>query len=352
MSDKKIKYIYWFTYYNLESPSVRYRAKYPLDFAKEQLDIPSKLVIPGYSPKRLLAFLRAYSSALLSPKKDSIIVIQRVRSRFIYFHLLKLLVKLRKERTIYDLDDADYLEHEPKTIHFFAQNCQSVAAGSREIVKYLQQFNENVLHLTSPTPDLGIVKRKRNKTFTIGWVGGFRWGHKESLYLYLFPAIKKLDFDCELHLIGINSRTDQKEVQDYFKEKRNVEVIFPDHRNWEDESGLQNKLKHFDVGIATLLDNPIQRAKSGIKAKQYMNSGVPVICNNLPENNKVVIDGYNGFVCKSAQEFSQKLSTFKKMENETYFEFSNNARQSISHFNHKKWFKDLEKIKTATLQNT
>ena len=29
--------------------------------------------------------------------------------------------------------------------------------------------------------------------------------------------------------------------------------------------------------------------KSGIKAKQCMNNGVPVLCNDLPENNNVVM---------------------------------------------------------------
>jgi hypothetical protein len=39
----------------------------------------------------------------------------------------------------------------------------------------------------------------------------------------------------------------------------------------------------------------MQLSKSGIKAKQYMNNGVPVLSSNLPENNTVVIDGFNVF---------------------------------------------------------
>src|SRR5688572_13337958 len=127
MKDEKIEFIYWFAYYNLRSPSIRYRAKYPLDFFKQHKGVNSYLVIPGYSPKRILIFLKAYFSALLFRKKNSLIVIQRVQSDFIYANLLKLLVRIRKRDTVYDLDDADYLELKPDTIHYFAKHCQKIS---------------------------------------------------------------------------------------------------------------------------------------------------------------------------------------------------------------------------------
>ena len=212
MTEEKIKHIYWFTHYNLASPSVRYRAKYPLDFAREKLGVDSHLVIPGYSLKRIVSFISAYLSALLFLKENSIIVIQRVQSNFIYSNLLKLLVRVRRSQTIYDLDDADYLTHNPKTIHDFARNCKFVSAGSCEILRYLKQFNKNVIHITSPTSDLQILKQKRNKTFTIGWIGAFGWGHKDSLYKYILPAIKHLPFKCRFVLVGVYNKSDEVEL--------------------------------------------------------------------------------------------------------------------------------------------
>ena len=128
-----------FAYYNLDSPSVRYRAKYPLDFAREKLNISSNLIIPVYSLKRVLNFIVGYFSALLWPKKNSLIIIQRVRSNFIYSNLLKLLVRARQKRTIYDLDDADYLELDPKVIYSFARLCNHISAGSLEIATHLKK---------------------------------------------------------------------------------------------------------------------------------------------------------------------------------------------------------------------
>src|SRR4030067_1603790 len=110
MEKKKIEFIYWFAYYNLDSPSVRYRAKYPLEFFRKHKGVESFLVIPGYSPSKIFLFLKAYFSVLFFRRKNSLIVIQRVQSHFIYSTLLKLLVKIRIKDTVYDLDDADYLE--------------------------------------------------------------------------------------------------------------------------------------------------------------------------------------------------------------------------------------------------
>lgn len=350
MEKRKIRHIYWFAYYNFDSPSVRYRAKYPLDFAKERLGISNSLIIPGYSPKRLLNFIGSFFSVLLFPKKDSLIIIQRVRSKFIYSSLLKLLVKVRHKHTVYDLDDADYLEHDPKTIHFFARHCSHISAGSPEIAKYLKKFNKNVVHTTSPTPDNGIVKRERNSVFTIGWVGSFGWGHKDSLYKYLFPALKELGFDCRLTMIGIPNKSDQLDLIDFFKENDNIEVTILKNIDWKDEESMQKMIAQFDVGIATLLDHPIQLAKSGIKAKQYMNNGIPVVCNDLPENNNVVVDGFNGFICNSKSEFSERLTQLRNMDDDEYWAYSKNARKSIEYFNHWKYFEDLEKIKNGIQQ--
>ncbi|MEM9025216.1 MAG: hypothetical protein AAGB22_15825, partial [Bacteroidota bacterium] len=117
-----MKFIYWFAYYGLDSPSVRYRANYPLREFKRTHGIGYTLVIPGYRPALILRFLRAYCSALCFRKRNSVIVIQRVNSGFIYATLLRLLVVLRPKDTVYDLDDADYLTHPDRSRGFFLRH--------------------------------------------------------------------------------------------------------------------------------------------------------------------------------------------------------------------------------------
>jgi len=345
LKNKKIEFIYWFAYYNLDSPSVRYRAKYPLDFFREHKNVDSYLTIPSYKPKGIFLFFKAYFSALLFRKKNSLIVIQRVQSNFIYANLLKLLIRVRHNDTIYDLDDADYLEVNPKTIYYFSKYCEKISAGSIEIKNYLSQFNNQIVHTTSPIIDLGIIKTNKNVVFTVGWIGGFGGEHKESLIELLFPALKELTFRMKFTIIGILKLEDIDFINKYFQSNTNIEIEIPLEIDWNNEIEIQSKIAAFDIGIATLKNSEMQISKSGIKAKQYMNNGVPVLSSNLPENNTVVIDGLNGYFCTTKRDFIEKLNLFYNMSNADYFKFSMNARKSISNFNHNKYFTDFENIK-------
>lgn len=330
---KKPKFIYWFAYYNYDSPSVRYRAKYPLEYFKEKYGINNYLVTPGYSPSRIASFAIAYLSALLNLHKNSLIVIQRVNSNFIYSNLLKLLVKIRKHNTVYDLDDADYLENNSKTLYYFAKNCKFISAGSKLIADQLSYLNNNIIHSSSPISDLGIVKNKRNDLFTIGWIGGFGGEHKESLVKLIFPALKELDFNFRFFLLGANDNNSTY-VRKYFSNFENIKVEIPLNVDWKNEVLIQKTVSSFDIGIATLINSEMQKSKSGIKAKQYMNNGVPVLSTNLPENNSVIIHGKNGFFCSNTKEFKERLIEFHNMSDDDYEYYSKNAKSSVEKFNY------------------
>lgn len=347
LENKKIEFIYWFAYYNLNSPSVRYRAKYPLDFFREHKNIESYFVVPSYSMTGIYLFVKAYLSALFFRRQNSLIVIQRVQSNFIYASLLKLLIRIRNNDTVYDLDDADYLEVNPKTIYYFVNHCEKISAGSKQIETYLSRFNNRIVHTTSPIIDLEIVKTTKNPKFTIGWIGGFGGDHKESLIELVFPAIKELTFHLKLIIIGIQKLEDGEYIKKYFQDNSKIEIELPSGIDWNDEVGIQNRIVLFDVGIATLTNTEMQLSKSGIKAKQYMNNGVPVLSTNLPENNTIVIDGVNGFFCTKANDFKERLNQLNNMTDKDYSQLCENARKSVSNFDHNKYFADFEKIKNG-----
>lgn len=347
LNKTNLTFIYWFAYYNLDSPSVRYRAKYPLDYFREHKNVESYFVVPGYSLAGIYLFLRAYFSALFLRRQNSLIVIQRVQSNFIYANLLKLLIRIRNHDTVYDLDDADYLEVNPDTIYYFAKHCEKISAGSKQIENYLSRFNHQIVHTTSPITDLQIVKTNKNSNFTIGWIGGFGGDHKNSLIELVFPALKELTFHLKLIVMGILKSDDITYIKKYFQGNTNIEIEIPLGIDWNDESEIQNRIARFDIGIATLTNSEMQLSKSGIKAKQYMNNGVPVLSTNLPENNSVVVDGKNGYFCTTANDFKERLIQFYDMTDNDYLAFSKNARESISNFDHNKYFTDFEKIKNG-----
>lgn len=192
---------------------------------------------------------------------------------------------------------------------------------------------------------MNIVKTERNEKLTIGWIGGFGGEHKESLIDLVFPAIKVIDFPVKFTLIGVLKDTDETFVKQYFEENPNIEIEVPRGINWHDEAGLQKRIAMLDIGIATLSNSEMQLSKSGIKAKQYLNNGVPVLSTNLPENNSVVNDGFNGFFCNTTNDFKERFIQFHEMTDADYLRFSENARESICHFDHYKYFADFERIK-------
>ena len=139
MSKSKI-HIYWFAPYNLTCPSTRYRGKYPLEYLKENSGIEYDFVIPDSSTKGIFHFIKVYFSILLFRKKNSLIVIQKICSNRIYANALKILIRISKKNTIYDLDDAEYYRQPVNTLHYFLRNCQYVQTGSSALLKYCLQF--------------------------------------------------------------------------------------------------------------------------------------------------------------------------------------------------------------------
>lgn len=337
-----LKRIIWFAFHHEGSSSVRYRGRFPLQWMEQERGVRSLFVVPGYAPEHLARFLRAYVAALIRPRRGTLVVIQRVRSRFLYASALKLLVWLRPQGTAYDLDDADYLEHPPDTIHWFAKRCATVHAGSAAIQDHMRRLNQQARFITSPVVQLGVLKRARNPRLAIGWVGDHRGGHEKGLRTLLVPALRMLDIPVRLVLIGVERSQDRHLLHSQLAGCDHVEIVFPDPPSWTDERWLQERIAEFDVGIATLDDTPIHRAKSGIKTKQYMNVGVPVLSVRLPENDRFVRHGVNGFLFDTPLELARYIKQVNDMDPMDYDRLMVGARASVHHFDHARYFNLLE----------
>ncbi|MDZ7845540.1 MAG: glycosyltransferase [Owenweeksia sp.] len=343
----KPSHIYWFAYYNLASPSVRYRALYPLSYLSKQFDIDSSLVVPGYHPSKIWLFVKVYFTALFRARPDSVVVVQRVHSRFIYATLLKIMLRHTKAHTVYDLDDADYLERPGRSLFYFIGKCQNLSVGSHELAHNLTPLNSNIVINTSPTPRLNISKSGKSGKLHLGWIGCFGGGHKQSLTEQFFPALLQLHFPVKLTILGVERLQEQAFLENYFSQVANIELHLPQNINWKDEREVQARIAAFDVGIATLLDDELHRSKSAFKLKQYLNCGVPVLSTNIPENNRFLKDGVNGFLCSTTSDFLQNIERFEKMDSQAYAQMQQAARQSVSQFDMNHYCDILMKINTS-----
>jgi glycosyltransferase involved in cell wall biosynthesis len=327
----KIKYIYWFTYYNLDAPSIRYRAKYPLEELRQKQGINYCIVYPGYDFKSLLIFFKAYFGALFFRKKNSAIVFQKIYTKRIYSKALKFLLLFRKKNTFYDIDDAEYEKFPPETIHHFIKNCAFVSVGSNALADYAKKINPRVFLLTSPVMAHQQLKEKRNAEITIGWIGCFD-AHRKSMYGLLFPALKNSGFKINLVLLGLNIEEDILNVRALFSSNKNITLEIPENINWRDEISVYKMVKEFDIGIAPLLDTSINRAKSAFKLKQYFSCGVPALASSVGENALFLRSGVNGFFCDSPEEIKEGIEKIRNMQENDYNYLCNNALASAKEF--------------------
>lgn len=170
-------------------------------------------------------------------------------------------------------------------------------------------------------------------------MGGDHGGeHRIGLHTLVFPALLKIDFSVRVVLFGVYRSEDREEIRAILGENSCIDLLLPEQINWHNEIEVQQYISGFDVGLATLTDDPVQIAKSGIKVKQYMISGVPVLCNDLPENNQVLQDGANGFLCENPEEFVKQIRYFRQMPHREYTRLSENARRTACEFGHEAYW--------------
>lgn len=330
--EDSVNQIYWFSYFNNSEPSVRYRAIYPLEFMKEKYGADFSFVYPDYKLKNISRFISIYFEILFFRKKNSVIVFQKIYSKGLYSVALKFLLFLRRKKTFYDIDDAEYLRRPPETIHFFMKNCSGCLVGSVALAEYVSlHFKSKTELLTSPVIHHHEIKENKNETLTIGWIGYYE-SHFDSLSKLFFPAIQNIDFKITLVILGLRFPEDEENLRNYFSKNKNVIIEIPADIDWLDEKSIYERIKIMDVGIAPLLNTAFNQAKSAFKLKQYLSCGVPVLASMVGENIRFIDHAVNGFICNSPEEFLKNLNIINQMNAEEYSLFSKQARLSLNKF--------------------
>ncbi len=326
------RHIYWFAFYDLRSPSVRYRGYHVLNELSSDAEFRTYLFTPSWRFGKIARFIYLICSIHFRSRRNTRVIIQRVHSRGVYATILKLIVVFNKSICFYDLDDAQYVECDPKTIHWFLRNVRGVFVGSGALHAYCSQFNDNVLLLTSATTQHGYRKAERNELFKIGWIGNF-WGqHEQNMYELLLPCIKRIEGAIKLEILGVVHEEKEAEIHAFFKNFENVELSIPKNINWQSESEVYKRVSTFDLGVSPLLNTEINRCKSAYKLKQYLSCGVPVVGSEIGENSKFIVEGKNGYLCRSDDDFVNRIEQFRNMTNEEYKVFSSQVAQLTHEF--------------------
>jgi len=215
---------------------------------------------------------------------------------------LQKLVHLLNKRLVYDFDDAVYLGSETRRQRFAGQ----VALAAR-IIAVSRVARDEAVARGAPEDKVVVLpsavdtrayrggNRKRQESFTVGWIGSpattcfleaiwpqlARFGEKFPQVRYLFIGARPFDTG------SLNSRTE--------------------FRPWSPEAEKE-LLSRLDVGLMPLEDDPWCRGKGGYKLIQYMAAGCACVASAVGANLEIVQEGQTGFLIRRDGEWESVLS--------------------------------------------
>jgi len=224
--------------------------------------------------------------------------------------IMERLIRRLAKKQVYDIDDLVYIintsQHNrfikplksSSKINYLIKNSDHVLVSTEELVAYSKKLNEN-LTLIPATIDVKKYKypvEYESDTVVIGWSGS----HTTSKYLHLIDNVLRQisqKYSVKIMVMGDD---------DFKLQGVDIELL-----HWTAETEIAN-IQKFDIGLHPLPEEPWVHGKSGGKLVQYMAAGLPIIATAIGPNYKVIKDGYNGFLVKDEQAWTEKLEVLIK----------------------------------------
>ena len=142
---------------------------------------------------------------------------------------------------------------------------------------------------------LDVEPYRDRKHFVAGWAGGSSHGADLAM---IAPALREfLDGDkrARLHLAGTD-----------FRKTIGRRAAFTDWVPVDDSLDYYRNLG-FDAGLCPLTGTVFDQSKSNIKALEYMGLGIPVLASDCEPYRGTVIDGVNGYLCRTHEDWVRRL---------------------------------------------
>ena len=291
------------------------------------------------------------------PEEYDMVVLHRPLAK----DLPRRVARYREEGLQVVMDEDDDLYHVPKwnsglrellygrggiAVHEEAMAMASAVTVSTEPLKRLYEDMLDVPVYLCPNhlPSMQVPKMPRDPNdprVLVNWAG-ITLSHGQDLE-WLRPAATAMLKECTFVTIG------DLETPDVLDVPSDVEVeVFP---FINDMTHLYTMMGYADIGIVPLVPGTFNTAKSWLKALEYMTQGVPVVVVDLPEQSKVVSDGYNGYVVSSPEEMAervQQLAHDPALRHEMGLNALATARgMAIEHTEHWQNVIEREKIRAA-----
>ena len=220
---------------------------------------------------------------------------------------LHMVSKAARKITVFDLDDAIFLDH-PLLTEYFTAKSDLVTVGSHQLATFASKWNKSVHLLPSAvnTDDFAPDIRQPTKAAgcVLGWHGT---AYVQLEYLrILVPVLGRLAkrYDITFKLLGTMG---DRRIQRMFRTIHGLNVDFGPDR-WVPYESLPALIADVQIGLSPLTNTLWSRSKCAMKALEYMSMGVPVVASPVGEHNYLIKDGVNGLLAASEDEWVSKIS--------------------------------------------
>lgn len=247
--------------------------------------------------------------SLFSIRKGDVVFLQRAISNKYFFVIMVAYLKIFRRKMIFDFDDAIYMHDFFKT-KTFTKMASAVFVCSKPLEAWAKQYNPNVhiFHTTVKFSDYSTHTKNYEsdpERVVVGWIGTAK-DHYKNLAL-LSRVFQKLipKISTPFIFVLIGERGYQK-VRELFDRVPGLAVEYVDYIN---PAETPRMIQGFDIGVNPLMERgEWNLARSSFKPYEYMACGVAQITSAVGEITRVVVDGVNGLLADSEEEWAEKLT--------------------------------------------
>lgn len=221
-----------------------------------------------------------------------------------------VIAKIYRKPIVYDFDDAIWLPNtssENKFVALFKCHWKTkylckwawkITCGNDFLCDYAKQFHSNVLFLPTtldtkkvPATNRELETNNHQQPPTIGWTGT----HSTLKYLHsLLPVLQDLEKEIAFRFVVI---ADKNPV---LRLKNHEFILWQKETEWKD-------LAQVDIGLMPLGQDVWAEGKCGFKILQYMALAIPALASPTKVNQKIILDGSNGFICQTKEEWKRNI---------------------------------------------
>ena len=218
----------------------------------------------------------------------------------------EIILAILRKPFIFDFDDAIFLPSSSKPNSFIERfknpvkitkiikMSSHIIVGNDYLANFARKYNDRVTVIPTPidTDKYYPDEKKRSVELVIGWIGSVTTLNFLNIMRNVFIGLTKRFPHIKFKMVGGD-----------FPINGFSNVI---SKPWSLKQEIED-LRTFDIGIMPMPDNEWTKGKCGFKAILYMSMNIPCVISPVGVNKEIIIDGVNGFLASTEEEWIERL---------------------------------------------